>query len=127
VKRAVLLVDHGSRLAEANALVEALARRLAARLPDCRVEFAHMEMAQPDVAAGLAACAASGAEEVVVQPCFLAPGRHTTQTIPELVAHAARSHPRLRVRIAGPLGDHEKLVDVLLDRIEAEEGGSRER
>ena len=47
---------------------------------------AHMELAKPSLAEGLARCAASGASEVVVCPYFLGPGRHTSRDIPRLVS-----------------------------------------
>jgi sirohydrochlorin ferrochelatase len=118
VTRAILLVDHGSRRPEANALLEALAERLRRRLPDRLVQVAHMELAQPSIEQGIDACATAGASEVVVHPYFLAPGSHTTQTIPERVEEAKRRHPGLRVRISEPLGLHEKLLDVVLQRID---------
>jgi sirohydrochlorin ferrochelatase len=68
VKRAILLVDHGSRRPEANRQLERIARLVAERVPDTIVRFAHMELAPPDVAAGVAACAAAGARELVVHP-----------------------------------------------------------
>jgi sirohydrochlorin ferrochelatase len=119
VKRAILLVDHGSRRHEANMLLESVAEALAARVPDCVVRAAHMDLAQPDIAAGIDACAAAAVDEIVVCPYFLGPGNHTREDIPRLVADAAARHPKLAVRIADPLGLHPGLVDVLLDRIAA--------
>ena len=121
MSRAVLLVDHGSRLPEANALLERIADALRARLPGALVEIAHMELAEPSLAAALGRCAARGASEVVVCPYFLGPGRHTTRDIPQLVAQARAAHPALRVRVAAPLGFDERLVDVLIARVDAAE------
>jgi sirohydrochlorin ferrochelatase len=121
VTRAILLVDHGSRRPEANAQLEALARRIRARIPDRVVETAHLDVIEPSIPAGIDACVAAGAEDVMVHPFFLAPGLHTTRDIPRLVAEAAGRHPGLRVRISEPLGLHEKLVDVVLERIDAAE------
>ena len=115
--RAILLVDHGSRRAAANELLGQIAERLRERTPSCVVEIAHMEIAPPSVADGIAACAAAGADEIVVHPYFLGPGRHTSETIPELVDAAARTHTGLDIRISPPLGIHPKLVDVILDRV----------
>jgi sirohydrochlorin ferrochelatase len=117
VKRAILLVDHGSRRPEANAQLEAVAAEVAKRAPDVFVTCAHMELAPPDIAAGIAACAGAGADAVVVHPYFLAPGRHTTRDIPRLVREAAALHPGLDVRVSEPLGLHPKLVEVVLDRV----------
>ena len=122
--RAVVLVDHGSRRAEANAQLEALAARLREREPGTLVVTAHLELEPPDIGAALAACASAGARDVVLLPWFLAPGRHTAEDIPRAVAAARERHPELRVRIGDPLGLDPRLVDVALSRIEdARESG----
>lgn len=118
MKPAILLVDHGSRRAAANEQLETLAERVRAREPGRTVAIAHLELAPPTIADGLASCAAAGAREVIVHPFFLAPGNHTTHDIPRLVEEAARRHPGLRVRVSAALGLHEKIVDVVLERVE---------
>jgi sirohydrochlorin ferrochelatase len=117
VKRGILLVDHGSRRPEANAQLEALAERLRGRVPDAVVATAHMELAEPTIAQALDACVAAGAGEIVVHPYFLGPGSHTTHDIPRLVAEAAARHPGVSVRVSEPLGLHDKIVDVVLERV----------
>jgi sirohydrochlorin ferrochelatase len=117
--RAVLLVDHGSRLPEANAVLERVAELVRARLPDRIVRVAHLGLARPTLGEGIDACVAEGAREVVVHPYFLAPGRHSTQDIPTQVAAAARRHPEVSMRVTEPLGVHEALVDAILARVGA--------
>lgn len=118
-KRALLLVDHGSRAASANRVVAAIARKLAKRRPDWIVRFAHMELAAPTIDDAVDACVAAGAREIVVHPYFLAPGRHSTRDVPVLARAAARRHRGVRVRVTPPLGAHDGIVDVVLDRIGA--------
>jgi sirohydrochlorin ferrochelatase len=118
LSRAILLVDHGSRRKEANAVLEAVAERVRQRSPGCIVEVAHMDLATPDIAQGILACVRGGASEIVVHPYFLGPGVHTQRDIPLAVESAAARHPGLRVVISEPLGVHEKLVDVVLERVE---------
>ena len=118
MKRAILLVDHGSSRREANELLERLAEQVAERVPDAIVSYAHMDLAEPTIAQGIEACTAAGAEELVVHPYFLGPGNHSSSDIPRLVRAAASRHPGLRVRITEPLGLHPKLVDVILDRVD---------
>jgi sirohydrochlorin ferrochelatase len=118
-RRAVLLVDHGSRSAAANRVVGTVARKLARRLPGHVVRWAHMELAPPSIDAGVAACVAAGAREIVVHPFFLAPGLHSRRDVPRLARAAARRHPGLRIRVSSPLGIHDALVDVILERIGA--------
>jgi sirohydrochlorin ferrochelatase len=116
-QRAILLVDHGSRSAAANRVVAALARKLRRRLPGAIVHFAHMEVAPPTIAEAVDACVAAGAREIVVQPYFLAPGIHSTRDVPALARAAARRHRGVRVRVTAPLGSHDLLVDIVLDRV----------
>ena len=119
MSRAILLVDHGSQLPEANHVLDRIADALRTRLPQVVVEVAHMELAEPSLATGLARCAERGARDVVVCPYFLGPGRHTSRDIPRLVERARAAHPALSVRIAAPLGFDERIVDVLLTRLDA--------
>jgi sirohydrochlorin ferrochelatase len=116
---AIVLVDHGSKRPAANALVEDLARRVQARRPECIVRAAHMELASPTLGEAIDACVAAGARNVVVHPYFLGPGRHSTRDIPEMASAAAARHPGVEVKVSEPLGLHEKLVDVVLDRVDA--------
>jgi len=115
--RAILLVDHGSRVASANAGLDEVAEQLRRRLPDRIVRVAHLEIAPPGIGEGIDACVAAGATEIVVHPYFLSPGRHTSHDIPQQVEQAAARHPGVRVRLTPALGPHPKLIDVIVERV----------
>jgi sirohydrochlorin ferrochelatase len=127
VSRAIVLVDHGSRRPEANAQLDALAERVRAREPGTLVLTAHLEVARPDIAEALARCAEVGADDVVLLPWFLAPGRHTAEDIPRAVAAARARHPSLRVRIGEPIGLDATLVDLAMARVARAREGSASR
>ncbi len=122
MKRAILLVDHGSRRPEANALLEEVAERIRPRIPDSIVAIAHLEVAKPDIAEGVETCVAQGATKIVVHPYFLGPGRHTTDDIPAQVERAAENHPDIQILISESLGGHDALIDVVLDRVRDVDG-----
>lgn len=116
-KVGVVVVDHGSRRDESNELlheVVALFQRVSG-MPI--VEPAHMELAEPSIAAAFATCVERGAETVVVFPYFLSPGRHWTLDIPRLAAEAAAHHPGVRFQVTSPLGLHELMAEVMGERI----------
>lgn len=119
MSRAILLVDHGSHRSAANEQLERVADAVRERVSDCMVAIAHMELATPSISEAIGACVASGADEIIVHPYFLAPGSHTTTDIPRLVEEAMRQHQGVSVRISEPLGLHPKLVDVILHRVDA--------
>ena len=114
--RAVILLDHGSREPEANAQLEALAALVAARLGGARVATAHLTLAPPTLAEAAAACVGDGAREIVVLPCFLAPGRHVREDLPRLAAALRAAHPGVEVTLAEPLGAHPAVADALAER-----------
>ena len=116
---AILLVDHGSRLGEANEQLEEVARRLRCREPQRIICTAHLELLAPSIGDGIDACVDAGAGEIVVHPYFLAPGRHSTADIPRLVADARERHPGITIVVSAPLGVHDKLLDIVLERVEA--------
>jgi sirohydrochlorin ferrochelatase len=118
MKSAILLVDHGSRRVEANELLIRVAAEVRKRRPDEIVEIAHMEFARPSITEGLARCVEAGAQRIVVHPYFLGPGRHTQESIPELLAESASAHPGIDIQIAEPLGLHPGLIEAVLDRVD---------
>ncbi|MBK6575051.1 MAG: cobalamin biosynthesis protein CbiX [Sandaracinaceae bacterium] len=123
--RALLIVDHGSRVAVANESVGAVATLLRTKGEYDIVLGAHMELAAPDIATALGDAVRQGAADVTVVPFMLAPGRHATEDIPRLVAEAASQHAGVTWRVTAPLGVHDLLAQLVLERArEAQPPGS---
>jgi len=124
---AVLIVDHGSRRAQANALLDEVAslvkRRLGAR---SIVEAAHMDIAEPTIAQGFARCVEQGAATVVVHPFMLSPGRHVSEDLPRLVARSAAAHEGVSFVMAAPLGSHPGVIVAVVERCQAALRGSED-
>jgi sirohydrochlorin ferrochelatase len=114
VKRALLIVDHGSRRREAHEHLEWVASQVRGRRPDLPVYVAHMELAGPSIHQAIAACARDGVEELFVHPFFLVPGLHAAADVPRLVDAAAVAHPGLRVRILDAVGSVAGIADLIL-------------
>jgi sirohydrochlorin cobaltochelatase len=114
VKRALLVVDHGSREPEAAAHLARIARELERLRPELAVYVAHLELTPPTVAEAVAACAAAGVSELVVHPFFLTPGRHAARDVPRAVEAAAAAHPGLRVRVTRPIGASTGIAELIL-------------
>jgi len=115
--RAILLIDHGSKRTEANEMMNCMANLVQTMAgPDVIVRYAHMELAEPSIAAGVRSCMEAGATELVVFPYMLSPGKHSTGDIPRLVAEATQPFPDVPVRVTSAFGVHEKLAEVILGR-----------
>ena len=117
MKRAIVIVDHGSRKEAANAVVLELARAVQMRAgPGVRVAWAHMEGAEPLLSEAIDACVSQGALEVTVQPLFLVPGKHATRDIPELLAAARERHAQVRFELGQVIGADPLLVELIAQR-----------
>lgn len=115
--KAILLIDHGSRRDAANEMMDCMANLVQAMAgADVVVRYAHMELAEPSISAGVRSCVAAGATELIVFPYMLSPGKHSTGDIPRLVAQAAVEFPALDVRVTSAFGVHEKLAELILGR-----------
>jgi sirohydrochlorin ferrochelatase len=114
----VILVDHGSRREESNAMLLDVVRQFAGATGSAIVEPAHMELAEPTIATAFARCVERGAKIVVVFPYFLLPGRHWSDDIPRLAAEAARRHPGVPFLVTAPFGLHPLMSAVIRERIE---------
>lgn len=115
----VIIVDHGSRMAESNALIDVVVQSFAARFAALYaiVEPAHMELAEPSIGTAFDRCVVRGARQVLVAPFFLGPGAHWQHDIPRLTAEAAARHPGIDYHIAPPLGVDELILDLLAKRL----------
>jgi len=115
--KAILLIDHGSQRAEANEMMNCMSNLVQTMAgPDIIVRYAHMELAEPSIAAGVRSCVEAGATSLVVFPYMLSPGKHSTGDIPRMVAEATQPYPDLAVQVTSAFGVHEKLAEVILGR-----------
>lgn len=114
----LIVVDHGSRRAESNQMLEVMVEMIRGVVPWDIVEAAHMELAEPSIATAFDACVARGADVVVVSPYFLLPGKHWSEDIPALTAEAAEKHPGVRFLVTAPLGLHPLMAEVVNSRVE---------
>ncbi|GAB4301264.1 MAG: CbiX/SirB N-terminal domain-containing protein [Desulfuromonadia bacterium] len=114
---AILMLAHGSRIAEANDAARQVAAMVREKGEYPIVEVAFREMHQPDIAAGIDRCVAQGATRILIVPYFLFMGAHVRHDLPEEVTDAVARHPGVEIAFAPHLGVHEKLADVVMDRI----------
>jgi sirohydrochlorin ferrochelatase len=117
MKTAILMMAHGSRIAEANDA----ARDVAAMVKEMTgfeiVEVAFREMHEPNIQLGIDACVAKGAERILLMPYFLFMGAHVQHDLPEEILEAQKRHPGLVMEMGGHLGAHHKLAEIETERI----------
>jgi sirohydrochlorin ferrochelatase len=104
-----MLVAHGTAAPSGLATVEALVARLRTARPDLTVRLGYLDVARPRLAEVLRDCHG----DAVVVPLLLSTGYHVRHDIPAILAAC----PRLRPRLAGPLGPDPLLAVALADRL----------
>jgi precorrin-8X/cobalt-precorrin-8 methylmutase len=121
----IILIGHGSPKKDANNI------ELAGRLlhnaihPDCAddcVKVAYLQFAEPEIADTIKKCVEEGAKKIIIHPYFLSSGMHVTKDIPEIIKEAEGQYPDREFIYTEPLGIHEKLVQVVIERIHAANG-----
>lgn len=114
---AILLIAHGSRLATANRDLTLLAEQLRQRFDGHIVETAYLELTEPTIPQGAAACVASGASRVLMLPYFLSAGTHVTEDLKRFQAEFAAQWPSVRFDRCPPLGLHPLMLEIVCDRL----------
>jgi len=113
-RRAILLIAHGSRRLQANAELENVAESLRQRGHFDFVQPAYLELAEPTIEQGAAACVAHDARVVILLPYFLSPGRHVAEDLNAACQQLRRLYPHVHFAVAPPLGQHPAIIDILL-------------
>lgn len=116
MRDALLLIAHGSRHEDANADLHHAAAELLRRGDYLIVVASFLELAQPSIEEGGAACVDKGAERVILLPYFLSAGVHVRRDLTEARSHLAARFPTVEFRLAEPLGRHPLLLDVVAER-----------
>jgi sirohydrochlorin cobaltochelatase len=114
---ALIVLGHGSRNPAATEQFHDLIAQLRERRGE-PVYPAFMELAEPSLAHAVAEAVSAGADEIVVQPCFLFDGNHIRRDIPELLAGLAAEHAAVAFRFGRPIGADARVADILLERAE---------
>jgi len=120
IKDRILLIGHGSPKKEANN-IEVVAKLLHQAVhPYCTdecVKVAYLQFVEPDLMTAIKECVDEGAKRIIVHPFFLSSGMHVTKDIPEIIEEAKDRYDSTKFFYSEPLGVHEKLVHVVLDRV----------
>ncbi len=117
MKQGLLLFAHGSRNPAWARTFEAFASKVAQRAPNVPVTLCYLELCAPDFAAGVSALLTQGCTTIRVVPVFLAPGKHTEEDLPALIAQAQAAHPGVAFTHTPTLLESAPFMDALATAI----------
>lgn len=120
--KSLLIVAHGSRRELSNEAVRQMTAQIAGQAGDAfhAVDCAFLELAEPSIETGIDRSVAGGANEVMVVPYFLSPGRHVAEDVPGIVAIKQQEYPDVTIRLGTYLGAAPGLAELILDTVNAD-------
>ncbi len=110
MKKAVLLVGHGSKDPEGNAEFEAFAQVAGMR-------YCMLDYIEPSLSTALALLAGEGITDLAVIPYFLFAGGHVKKDIPETIEIARKKYPTMAIYLGRHLGLEKALFEVCDERL----------
>ena len=114
---AILLMAHGSRISEANDAAREIAARVQKITQFDIVEVSFREQHLPNIQQGVDKCVARGAERILLVPYFLYMGAHVLEDLPEELEQARLRYPGVEMVLGKHLGVHNKLAEIVVERI----------
>lgn len=118
MKRAIIVLGHGSKAPQAFETLQKYGEMVRAKSCGEIVEVASLQFNQPDLPEALGRVVKQGATRVVIVPFFLYNGIHLQEDIPAVIAGEKDKNPDVEIVLANHLGHDQRLVDIVMDRIE---------
>ena len=124
-REGVLLLAHGSRLAETEETMRTIKTYVAQELAEVPVEIGFLQFSKTDLRHGLEALIKQGARRIKVIPYFLFNGVHIREDIPAEIAAFTKERPDITVTLGATLGAEPALAKLLVQRIKGPHGDFR--
>ena len=120
-KKGIIVLAHGSRAERADNVLSSLVDKFSSEVDYEYVERAAMELTEPTLADKVEDLAGRGVEKIIVLPLFLFPGIHVQEDIPAMMEKLEENYPKIEFKLGEIVGDDDRLVDILKDRLREEE------
>ena len=118
VKTVILLIGHGSRDEDGNEEFLRFVEDVQRSVPEQIFVSCFLELAEPDISAGIDTCVQLGATRIVAVPVILLAASHVKLEIPEFLDDARDRYPHLDIVYGRNIGLHERLLDLLVERFQ---------
>jgi len=115
--KAVLYICHGTRVKEGAKQAADFIKETMPLVDAPIQEICYLELSAPSIEEGLRACVEKGATDITAIPFLLLTAGHAKEDIPAELAKAVQLFPEVAIRYGQPLGVHEQIIDVLIDRM----------
>ncbi|HKU48544.1 MAG TPA: CbiX/SirB N-terminal domain-containing protein [Nitrososphaera sp.] len=115
LKRALLLVDRGSREPEVKEELQEMCLLAGRKAGYDHTSFCFLEVVPPFIEEGIGRCVDSGANQITIMPYFLYPGMKLKDTVKKS-ARICKDR-NLKIAIAKPLSYHALMAELIRERV----------
>ena len=117
MKKAVVLLGHGSIRESANVEVRAMWAMMQAQLPDLDIRGSFVEVAEPALEQVIEQLANEEVEQIVIVPMFLTRGNHLSNGIPRILDAMTEKYPNIKIDLTQHLGADPLLAEIIKNRL----------
>jgi len=119
MKKAMLVVGHGSRSDEAGKVFDEIIRLVKEKSGYDLVAGAHMELSEPTIERAVEILATENPSVIIIAPYFLYEGMHIKKDIPDIISALSKKYEKITFRIAKPIGFEPVLADIMIRRADS--------
>ncbi|MFD2117158.1 sirohydrochlorin chelatase [Paenibacillus yanchengensis] len=112
--RAILFIAHGSRVRESQQAVLDFFNHFYDPTLAPIQEVCFLELADPDITAGIRRCIEKGATAITAVPFLLLATGHAKRDIPVQLEQASAAYPDIAITYGQPLGVTEQMINVMM-------------
>jgi sirohydrochlorin cobaltochelatase len=123
LKRALLLLAHGSRDPQWRKPLERLLEAVSSRSRFDAVALAYLESTAPDLESTVGELFDGGIRRQTIVPVFLGSGRHLKRDLVRKVAALHKRHAGLRLTVRPPIGEQRAVIEAIAIAIAARKSG----
>lgn len=117
MKKAVILLGHGSIREPANVEVRVMWKMMQEQLPELDIRGSFVEVAEPTLEQTIDQAVSEGIERIVIVPMFLTRGNHLSNGIPRILEGVRQKYPEIQIDLTQHLGVDPLLAEIIKNRL----------
>ena len=117
MKKAVVLLGHGSIRESANVEVRAMWAMMQVQLPELDIRGSFVEVAEPALENVIEQLVHEQVERIVIVPMFLTRGNHLSNGIPRILYAMEEKYPNVKIDLTQHLGADPLLAEIIKNRL----------
>lgn len=113
----ILILAHGSKRKETEKILNSLVDKVKGKTGEDLVVPSYLQFSDQNLEKAVESLVNKGVKYIRIVPVFLFDGVHVTEDIPGELNDIRSKFPGVEIKMGRHIGDDDKLVDIIVDRI----------